>query len=140
MSWASAARSAAMAALRGCRTQGTEIFQQQTRKMGKSYGVCVSGSLLVPIPLVVMESPWLALRGDGTCILLLMMCFTSYFAVACPTGGGGGGNPWYRSYDGKPAPAEFQGPDYVTYAGLTLPKRKKDVDYFYTKGVGALVW
>uniref|UniRef100_A0A7S0S4Y7 Uncharacterized protein n=1 Tax=Chlamydomonas leiostraca TaxID=1034604 RepID=A0A7S0S4Y7_9CHLO len=88
MSWAQAARSAAMAALRGCRTQSTELFQQQTRKMG----------------------------------------------------GGGGGGPWYRSYDGKPPPAEFQSPDFVTYAGLTLPKRAKDVDYFYTKAVGSLVW
>lgn len=37
MSWAQAARTAAMAALRGCRTQSAELFQQQTRKMGKHY-------------------------------------------------------------------------------------------------------
>lgn len=55
-------------------------------------------------------------------------------------GGGGGGLPWHRSYDGKPTPAEFQTPDYITYAGLTLPKRKVDVDYFYSKAMGALVW
>lgn len=54
--------------------------------------------------------------------------------------GGGASQPWYRSYDGKPPPAQFQTPDFVTYAGLTLPKRKADVDYFYSKAVGALVW
>lgn len=55
-------------------------------------------------------------------------------------GGGGAGQPWHRSYDGKPPPAEFQGPDFVTYAGLTLPKRKVDADYFLSKGIASIVW
>lgn len=55
-------------------------------------------------------------------------------------GGGGAGGPWYRSYDGKPPPAEFQTPEFVTYAGLSLPKRAKDADYYYSKAAGSLIW
>ena len=53
---------------------------------------------------------------------------------------GHGDGPWHRAYDGKPPPAALQGPDYITYAGLTLPKAKKDVDYWYSKVLGSLVW
>lgn len=54
--------------------------------------------------------------------------------------GGGAGGPWHRSYDGRPAPVEFQGPEFVTYAGLTLPKPKQDWDYWGSKAMGAVVW
>ncbi|KAL6750301.1 hypothetical protein V8C86DRAFT_3109878 [Haematococcus lacustris] len=57
-------------------------------------------------------------------------------------GGGGGGVKldWHRSYDGKAPPAQYQTPDYVTYAGLTLPRIGRDWDYFIAKGVGAVFW
>ncbi|KAF5833774.1 hypothetical protein DUNSADRAFT_9798 [Dunaliella salina] len=55
-------------------------------------------------------------------------------------GGGGAGAPWHRSYDGKPPPIEFQSPDFVTYAGLTLPKQKQDWDYWSSKAMGAVLW
>ena len=55
-------------------------------------------------------------------------------------GGGGAGAPWHRSYDGKPAPAQFQTPEFLTYAGLTLPKPKQDADYWSSKALGAVVW
>eukprot|EP00798_Chlamydomonas_sp_ICE-L_P017816 gene17816-24197_t len=87
--YARAAASAVLTGLRGSasKTNGAQVFHQQTRKM--------------------------AGHGDG---------------------------PWHRAYDGKPPPAALQGPDYITYAGLTLPKAKKDVDYWYSKVLGSLVW
>eukprot|EP00983_Pelagomonas_calceolata_P101083 1158652-Pelagomonas_calceolata.AAC.5 len=63
------------------------------------------------------------------------------FAHSCTSAGGGGaGGPWHRSYDGKPPPAEFQSPEFVTYAGLTLPKPKQDWDYWSSKAMGAVLW
>ena len=56
-------------------------------------------------------------------------------------GGGGAGVPWHRSYDGKPPPPEFQTPEFLTYAGLTLPKPKEDLhDFWGTKALGAVFW
>ncbi len=64
----------------------------------------------------------------------------SWSWMLCCAGGGGGGAPTYRSLDGKPPPPQFQTDEFVTYAGLTLPKPKKDLDYWYARAIGAAFW
>jgi len=36
--------------------------------------------------------------------------------------------------------AELQGPEFVTYAGLTISKPQADFEHYWTKVVGGLVW
>uniref|UniRef100_A0A7S0UM08 Uncharacterized protein n=1 Tax=Polytomella parva TaxID=51329 RepID=A0A7S0UM08_9CHLO len=53
---------------------------------------------------------------------------------------GGHGDPgdWHMSFNGKPTPVEFTGPDYVTYAGLTLKREKISfLDHAISTGFGA---
>ncbi|EFJ40271.1 hypothetical protein VOLCADRAFT_108238 [Volvox carteri f. nagariensis] len=52
--------------------------------------------------------------------------------------GGGGANLYHRTYNGKPVPIEFQGPDYVTYAGATIKKEFHAFDTYLSRFIGAL--
>ncbi len=52
--------------------------------------------------------------------------------------GGGGANLYHRSYNGKPVPPEFQGPDYITYAGATIKKEFHPFETYLSKTIGAM--
>ena len=41
---------------------------------------------------------------------------------------------------GKPTPPELQGPEFITYAGLSISKPAKDFEHYWAKFVGGLVW
>ncbi len=43
----------------------------------------------------------------------------------------------HRTYNGKPVPAKFQGPDYVTYAGASVKKEYHAFDTILSKTIGA---
>ena len=104
-----------MASVNGCKAQSAELFQQQTRKMSTSAALCL---------VVVTAKP--------------------ASSINAPVSAGGGHHDGpikaYKSYDGKPAPTEFQNDNFVTYAGLTLMKQEKTFDYYWTKAIGSLVW
>ncbi|KAG2438281.1 hypothetical protein HYH02_010979 [Chlamydomonas schloesseri] len=51
--------------------------------------------------------------------------------------GGGGANAYHRTYNGKPVPPELQGPDYITYAGVTMKKEFHLFDTALSKLIGA---
>jgi len=53
----------------------------------------------------------------------------------------GGGPIGYMEHSrGKAIPADLQGPEFITYAGLTISKPVKDFEHYWTKAVGGLVW
>lgn len=53
--------------------------------------------------------------------------------------GGGGENIWHKTYNGKAVPAELQGPDYVTYGGVTIKKEFHAFDFYLSQVFGAAV-
>lgn len=53
---------------------------------------------------------------------------------------GGGPIAYIYHSKGKPTPPELQGPDFVTYAGLTISKPQADFEHYWTKMIGGLVW
>ncbi len=50
---------------------------------------------------------------------------------------GGGHNLIHKAYNGKPVPPELQGPDYITYAGVTIKKEFHAFDYYLSQAFGA---
>lgn len=50
---------------------------------------------------------------------------------------GGGHNLIHKTYNGKPVPPELQGPDYITYAGVTIKKEFHAFDYYLSQAFGA---
>lgn len=104
----------------------------QTRRMG----TCQTRP--TPTPTILLQAAPCTLL----CALPRAKVLNLFGMVHCVLAGGGGGPgiPYHRSFDGSPPPASMMGPEFVTYAGLTLPKPKKDLDYYTTKVVGAVVW
>ena len=54
--------------------------------------------------------------------------------------GGGGPIAYIYHSKGKPTPPELQGPEFITYAGLTISKPQADFEHYWTKFIGGLVW
>ena len=114
--WAQAAKLLPLVGLKGASTKGAELFLHQTRKMGVSLNLN---------DIRVHAAPCDGKSTSSSCTI---------FA------GGGGPIAFMHHSKGKPAPPELQGPEFVTYAGLTISKPQADFEHYWSKFIGGLVW
>lgn len=68
-------------------------------------------------------------------LLLLMVRAPTAFPLL--PAAGGGHDIWYKTYNNKPVPPQYQGPDYITYAGVTIKKEFHAFDYYLSQAFGA---